>query len=222
MIKGIFFDAAGVLYRRSSPTADFALRLLEQEKFYAKPTDQDMEDLERMRVEASMGKTSYENYWHHFLSCRGVEKPEKRSEMIRKITDFSNDVLPVCGCKTTLAELKNRNFIIGIISDTIYPLEWKMKRLSKAGVAEFIEVIACSTDQQMHKPDPAFYLYAIEQAGLTPTESAFVGHDAKELGGARKAGMTTIAVNYEMDAKADYYCQSIQELLTVPVFFTAN
>jgi hypothetical protein len=39
-----------------------------------------------------------------------------------------------------------------------------------------------------------------------------------ELQGARQAGMATVAVNYDPDAQADYYCQSLLDLLNVPIF----
>jgi HAD superfamily hydrolase (TIGR01509 family) len=218
MIKGIFFDAAGVLYKRSSPTADFALELLKNANFAQSVSDEENENLAKMRQDASMGQTSHESYWHHFLLFHGVNNLQERKEMIQKIVDFSNDVLPVPGCRETLSELKARGYVLGIISDTIYPLEWKLTRLAKAGVADLIEIIACSTDLGMHKPDPTFYRYAVNQANLTSAETAFVGHDIKELRGARRAGMMTVAVNYDPGAKADHYCQTISEMLQIPDF----
>jgi HAD superfamily hydrolase (TIGR01509 family) len=217
MIKGIFFDAAGVLYKRSAPTADFALELLKNENFSKTVTEEESENLAKMRVEATQGVGGHESYWHHFLMFHGVQSQEQRAGMIKKIVEFSNSVDPVAGCRETLSELKKRGYILGIISDTIYPLEWKMTRLAKAGVADMIEIVACSTDLGMHKPDPAFYRYAVNQADLTPAETAFVGHDLKELRGARRAGMLTVAVNYDPGAKADYYCQQIIEMLDIPV-----
>ncbi len=218
MIKGIFFDAAGVLYKRSSPTADYALVLLKNANFAKSVSDEENKDLAKMRLDASKGQTSHESYWHHFLLFHGVNNLQERTEMIKKIVDFSNSVDPVPSCRETLSELKKRGFTLGIISDTIYPLEWKMTRLAKAGVADLIEIIACSTDLGMHKPDPTFYRYAVNQANLTPPETAFVGHDIKELRGARRAGMMTVAVNYDPGAKADHYCRAINEMLQIPVF----
>lgn len=218
MIKGIFFDAAGVLYRRSSPTADFALALLKQNEYSTLVAQEQSDHLERMRVDASMGQTSHENYWHQFLQFHGVIDLEQRSEMIKKILEYSNSVLPVDGCRDALLELKRRGFILGIISDTIYPLEWKMKRLSMAGVADLIEIVACSTDLGMHKPHPAFYRYAVNQAELAPYQTAFVGHDIRELRGARRAGMMTVAIFAEEGSKADHYCNSMADLIMIPEF----
>jgi len=102
-------------------------------------------------------------------------------------------VLAIPGGKEALAGLKQRGFVLGIVTDTIYPIDWKMRWLDKVGVAEFMDVVACSTVLGAHKPDPAMYLNALQQAHLAPSESAFVGHDAGELEGARKAGIATVA-----------------------------
>jgi HAD superfamily hydrolase (TIGR01509 family) len=118
----------------------------------------------------------------------------------------------------TLAALKKRGFVLGIVTDTIHPIGRKMRWLNQVGVAEFIDVVACSTVVGAHKPDPAIYLNALQQARLTPGQSAFVGHAADELEGARRAGLATVAVLYEPDARADYYVESLPDLLDVPIF----
>jgi FMN phosphatase YigB (HAD superfamily) len=85
-------------------------------------------------------------------------------------------------------------------------------------VAEYIDVIACSTVIGVHKPDPVMYSNALQQAHLSPDESAFVGHLALELQGAHNAGMVTVALDFEPDTVADYYCKSILDLLNIPIF----
>jgi putative hydrolase of the HAD superfamily len=117
-----------------------------------------------------------------------------------------------------LAELKRRGFVLGIVTDTMYPVEWKMSWLDKVGVAEFIDVVSCSSVLGAHKPNPEIYLNALAQARLTPPESAFVGHNAYELEGARRVGMATVAVNYDQGVHADYFCGSLPDLLQVPIF----
>ena len=218
MIKGIFFDAAGVLYRRSAPTENFARELLKQAGMLAEPSPEDLARQRAMRAQASQGQLSHEVYWDQFLLMRGIVDSEQRRVMVGRIVDYSNDVLPVPGARETLTDLKKRGFIIGIVTDTMYPLEWKMRRLTKVGVADYIDVIACSTVLGVHKPDPAMYLDAVRQAHLTPNETAFVGHVAEELEGARRAGMKTVAVHFDPDAQADYYAKSLLDLLNVPIF----
>jgi HAD superfamily hydrolase (TIGR01509 family) len=217
-IKGIFFDAADVLYRRPEPTDTYVSNLLKEK---GGSTDLSVEDRMRqkaLRSQANSGYLSPDQYWDQFLLMHGVAAPEERRTLVGKINDYSNHVLPIPGGREALAGLKQRGFVLGIVTDTIYPIEWKMRWLDQVGVAEFIDVVACSTVLGVHKPDPVMYLNALQQAHLTPGESAFVGHDAEELEGARKAGMATVAVNYDPGAKADYYAQSLVDLLNVPIF----
>jgi HAD superfamily hydrolase (TIGR01509 family) len=218
LIKGIFFDAAGVLYRRASPTVDFALSLLMEGGFTTEIPAEDLTRILALRAQANQGQVNHETYWDQFLRMHGVADPCLRQTFITQIIDYSNDVLPVRGAREALQGLKQRRFLLGIVTDTMYPLEWKRRRLEKVGVAEFIDVIACSTVIGVHKPDPAMYSTALQQSHLSPGESAFVGHLALELQGAHDAGMVTVAVDFEPDTVADYYCRSILDLLDIPIF----
>jgi len=204
-IKGIFFDAAGVLYYRPEPTEIYTLNLLKQANFSTEVSSEELQRQMALRVQANQGQVSHETFWNQFLLMRGVTNSEQRQALVEQIIAYSNDVLPVPGGREALTGLKQGGFVLGIVTDTMYPLEWKMRRLHKVGVAEFIDVVACSTVLGVHKPDPATYLNALQQAHLTPDEAAFVGHNAEELEGARKAGITTVAVNYDPVAQAEYY-----------------
>lgn len=217
MIKAIFFDAAGILYTRAGPTEAYALQILNEEGFSTELTPDQLENQMALRSQANQGAVSYEEYWDAFLSVRGVLDPVHRQDLTARIILYSNAVLPVPGGREALNGLKLKGFQLGIITDTMYPVEWKMRRLEKAGVAEFIDIVACSTDLGVHKPDPAIYSYALQQAHLQPDEAVFVGHLGVELQGARKAGMITIAIDQDRDATADYYCGSLLDLLTLPI-----
>jgi HAD superfamily hydrolase (TIGR01509 family) len=218
VIKGIFFDAAGVLYCRAGSTEAYAYELLKQGGLVTKLSPEDLARKTALRTQASEGRVGYAVYWDQFLLMHGVSDPERRKTLVGQITDYSNDVLPTPGVRETLAGLKRRGFVLGVVTDTMYPIEWKMRRLTKVGAAEFIDAIACSTVLGVHKPDPTMYLNAVQQTHLTPSESAFVGHATLELEGARQAGMMTVAVNYDPGANADYYCRSLLDLLNVPIF----
>lgn len=218
MIKAIFFDAAGILYTRSGTTEDFAIKLVNEKGFSSDISGELMENQLTLRSRANEGSISHEVYWDHWLSMRSVNDPDQRRELTTEIVNYSNAIQPMPGAKEALTQLKQKGFPMGIITDTMYPLEWKMRRLEKAGVAEFIDIVACSTDLGAHKPDPLVYSYAIQQARLTPAETAFVGHLGVELEGARKAGMTTIAINHDAGAKADYFCDSLLDLPSLSIF----
>ncbi len=218
MIRGILFDAAGVLYERPEPTSSYVSRLLADRGLSTRLPDQGWIRVRGLRSQAKSGQLSPDEYWDQRLQMHGVVDPEERRVLVGKINDYSDQVLPIPGGREALAGLQQRGFVLGIVTDTIYPIGRKMRWLNQVGVAEFIEVVACSTVVGAHKPNPAIYLNALKQAHLRPVESAFVGHAADELEGARRAGLATVAVLYEPGAWADYYAESLLDLLNVPIF----
>jgi FMN phosphatase YigB (HAD superfamily) len=217
-IRGILFDAAGVFYHRTCPTSTYVAGLLVDRGFSPRLGAEAWTRQKALRSRAKSGQLSPDEYWDLRLQMHGVDDAEERRTLIDKIKNYSDQVLPIPGGGETLAVLKQRGFVLGIVTDTIYPIERKMRWLDQVGVAEFIDVVACSTAIGAHKPQPAIYLNALQQAGLTPGESAFVGHAADELQGARRAGLATVAVLYEPGSRADYYADSLIDLLSVPIF----
>ncbi len=217
-IQGIFFDAAGVFYDRHESTGAFAKRRLAE---LGCPTELSAENqIHKMRlhVQATQGHLSHGDYWDQLLMMHGVRAGDLRASLVKEILAQAFQVFAYPGGREAMAGLEARGFVLGIVTDTIYPVEWKMKWLAQVGVAEFIKIVACSTDLGAHKPQPAMYLNAVQQAGLSPATAAFVGHDAVELDGADRAGLTTVAVNYDPQAQADYYAESLRGLLDVPIF----
>lgn len=221
-IKGILFDAAGVLYDRPEPTRKYVAKLLEEMGLSTKLPAKDRARQKELHSQANRGHFSPSEYWDQVLLMLGVASPADRETLIGKINAYSDQVQAIPGGREALAALQQRGFVLGIVTDTIYPIGRKMRWLNKVGVAEFIDVVACSTVAGTHKPDPAIYLNALKQAHLTPDEAAFVGHAADELEGARRAGLVTVAVLYEPGARADYYAESLLDLLNVPIFDRAH
>jgi FMN phosphatase YigB (HAD superfamily) len=218
MIEGIFFDAADVFYERSESTAAFATRLLESLGFSTRVPEQDLARQNELHLRATDGHLTYEAYWDEFLCLRGVTDPAQRKILGKRVMEQANSVVAIPGGRAAMSGLKQRGFVLGIVTDTIYPIEWKMNWLATVGVAEFIDLVSCSSVLGAHKPNPEIYLDALRQARLSPNEAAFVGHDAHELDGARRVGMKTVAVNHPPDVQADYYARSLEDLLNVPIF----
>jgi putative hydrolase of the HAD superfamily len=217
-IKGIFFDAADVLYERPVSTGKYLVSLLKEKGLPTELSATDQERHKALRSLAKRGLISHDMYWDQLLEMHGVTDAEERRILTIKIDEVSDSVVPVPGAREALAGLKQRGFAVGVVTDTMHSIDHKMRWLEQVGVAEFVDVVACSTALGAHKPEPVMYLNAVKQAGLALGESAFVGHRTEEIEGARRAGLATIAVNYDPDAKADYYAQSLPDLLNVPIF----
>lgn len=218
MIRGVLFDAAGVLYDRKVPTGKYAVRLLAERGHDREPTEAERASLRATQARASTGQIDAGDYWDEFLRVRGVTSAHERKELTRLVMEQTNQVHGLPGARDTLAALKRRGLVVGIITDTIYPVDWKMQWLAKAGVADLIDVVTCSRVARVQKPDPAIYMKALRQAGLAPDEAVFVGHDGREIDGARAVGMITVAVHHEPSVWADYYIEALPDLLELPLF----
>lgn len=221
-IKGIFFDAADVLYTRKESTSSYAVRLLRERGYAGQLSAEDATRRKALVSRASDGHITPAAYWDEVLRMYGVVAADERAALREQIMAQPDDIYGLPGARETVQALKERGFILSVITDTIYPVARKMRWLEQIGVAEFIDHVACSTELGVHKPDPAIYLAALRQAGLTAAESAFVGHDTAELAGARAVGMKTVAVFYAADAQADYYADSLAGLVDVPIFKSAS
>jgi HAD superfamily hydrolase (TIGR01509 family)/HAD superfamily hydrolase (TIGR01549 family) len=222
VIKGIFFDAAGVFYRRPQPTESYMLSLLMERGFATELSAQDRTCQKALRSQADSGQLGADEYWDRVLELHGVDDSLERSSLLAKIYAHHDNVLAIPGGREAVAQLKRRGFLVGIITDTMHPIERKMQWVDKVGVAEFVDVVTCSTTLGTHKPAPLAYLDALQQAHLSPDEAAFVGHATDELEGAQQVGMTTVAVNYDPGTVADYYAESLLDLLNVPIFASST
>lgn len=219
-IRGIFFDAGDVLYYRAESSEQVAADLLRERGLSGEPDEATKDRQKALRALANTGRIGPEEYWDEVFRMHGVAASEEREPLVRRMMAQADQVLPMDGMREMLARLRQRGFVLGIVTDTVHPLATKKRWLDAVGVSEFIDVVACSTALGTQKPDPAIYLDALRQAGLSPAESAFVGHATDELDGAHRVGMATVAVHHSPDARADYYAGSLLDLLDVPIFAT--
>lgn len=218
MIKGIFFGPSGVLYQREEHPHDYARRLLQELGYATVLSPEDETHLQNREDQATFGIITAQTYWDEFLRRHGVTIQAKREELASQIFKQVNRVFPVPGARDTIKALKARGFILGIISNSIYPHQWKMSWLAIAGVAEFIDVVAYSTDLCVDKSRPPLFWLALNKAGLTPRQAAYVSRRASELEEPRRIGMITVAALADPGVKADYYATSLPDLLSLPIF----
>ena len=91
-----------------------------------------------------------------------------------------------------LQELKNRNYLIGVISDTFPSLEMSLNAL---GIGHYFNSFICSSLVGVMKPDPRIYNAALESLGVSEQESIFVDDYKVEADGARNLGFTSFYLN---------------------------
>jgi FMN phosphatase YigB (HAD superfamily) len=101
---------------------------------------------------------------------------------------------------------------LGVLANAEEPAEQVGERLSRLGLAGQSRCVVSSYDLGAAMPDEAAYRAGLAALGLDAHETAFVGHASRRLAGAKRAGLRTIAVNYDPDAVADVFLGRFAEL----------
>jgi HAD superfamily hydrolase (TIGR01509 family) len=128
------------------------------------------------------------------------------------------------GVKSTLYRLHGQQLTLGVLSDSEHSGEVLASRLERLGLHGLFTAVVSSVDIGRTKPDPTCYQTALEAMRMDRDRVAYVGHDAEELAGAARFGLTTIAFNYDQESQADVYLhrfEGLLDLLPAPSSFAA-
>lgn len=96
--------------------------------------------------------------------------------------------------KEVIAELHQRGYVLGIISNLIGTREipdW----LEADGFSVYFKSVVLSSVFGKRKPDPAIYLEAARRAGVDPAHCAYIGDNLKrDVSGTRAAGFGMVVI----------------------------
>jgi putative hydrolase of the HAD superfamily len=125
----------------------------------------------------------------------GVDDPAAVSaRFIRMVYTEAQKYMQVCerGVET-LRRLKERGYLTGIISNTLYAPEYPNSDLVRLGLQPYLDITVYSPEIGYRKPHPAVFEAAVTRSGLEPREMIYVGdrYDVDVLG-ARKAGLVGV------------------------------
>jgi HAD superfamily hydrolase (TIGR01509 family) len=96
--------------------------------------------------------------------------------------------------KTTLEELKERGYLLGIVSTRNHNLI--QLSLDQAEILDDFDTIVGFEDTRKHKPHPEPVLKALENLELNPDEAIMVGDMADDMESGKSAGVYTVGVTY--------------------------
>lgn len=213
-IKAIFFDAGDILYHR--PVKDLNLNEFLHGK-QLNPAPNFEQEKQRLKDLAFSGKFPRHEYYRQVIRLYGLDDPQEIEEGVAAISLDDNTVAIPEGVPETINALKSMGYILGIITDTAMPFTRKLDWFDQYGFGRVWDLVISSKELGARKPAPCMYEEALAQTCLRPDEAVFIGHKTSELMGAHLVGLNTIAVNYDPDAKADYYIEKITDLLQVPI-----
>ncbi|WP_159886332.1 HAD-IA family hydrolase [Paenibacillus puerhi] len=155
--------------------------------------------------------------YHYILQKLGVESENWTEEQIHACCHELYDLFTSPEHYTlfedveeTLAELQNRGYRLGIISNFAPTLK---AILEHKGILHYFEPVLVSTEVGLEKPDPAIFRLALELGGLAAEDVLYVGdHDRNDIWAPAQAGIDAVKIK-----RYDYHdgdgIHSLRELL---------
>lgn len=125
-----------------------------------------------------------------------------------------------------LAELKRRNYIIGLITNTVTSREIHVRAaLRRLGIEHYFDVVITSVDVGVEKPNEEIFINALRRIDVKPWEAVMVGNRiSKDIVGANRVGMISVLIKwrnkYREEALTDlekpkYEISSLRELIEI-------
>jgi putative hydrolase of the HAD superfamily len=213
-IRALLFDAGDILYFR--PHRDHKLAAYLNELALS-TEDAHAEEKKSIIDQAYQGQINQDQYREAILRMYGITQPEQIERGKQILAEDDNNVHFFEGVQKTLIALKDKGYLLGIVTDTAMPLHVKLSWFERGGFGHVWDAITSSKELGIRKPNPQIYQAALQQLGLQPSQAVFVGHSALELDGARAVGIKTVAFNYEEGAIADYYIVHFADILKLPI-----
>ena len=177
-IKAVIFDVGGVILDWEGPRKNFlnkqGISLEEWEKGFT----------DSLVTRSNLGEISLDEYVREGLRGAGIED---KFEEWRKV--IPGKFLPIKKTIDLSKELK-KNFKIGLLTNNHKNLleEWQ----EIYGQLDWFDVIVCSAEVKLVKPEREIYLLTANKLGVKSEECLFVDDVDEYIKGARDVGMETV------------------------------
>jgi len=99
------------------------------------------------------------------------------------------------GAVETLAALKARGLLLGLVSNTIQPGQFLSHNTQRWGLSEFFGVRVYSSDVGVAKPHPQIFRVALDRLGVPAENAVYVGDRlVPDVAGPHGAGMKAVLI----------------------------
>lgn len=164
------------------------------------------------------------NFWWFFITKKLFKTIPPKSflnkltkiywDAVKKKSELYQDTL------STIVYLKNKKYILGMVTDTDGVKKLKSERIKKLNLKKwFNSIVIAGEDVKQTKPDKAPFLLVAKKLDLNPQECIFVGNNLYlDILGAKKVGMVTILIkrdNCKARIKPDLVIYTLKELKKV-------
>ncbi len=212
-IKLIIFDGNQILYNAKPAAIEFN-KLFEN---FLKKNNSKFSLITAGKLWTKIQKVGEENKLNpkdtkiKYLSELGLSGCINEYEKIESKAMEKAEILDQDGPKTL--ELLKKIYILSILSDTARKPKELREFLNRIGFDNIFDNIFTSSSIHFTKPDPRSYYKVLEYYSLNPEEALFIGHDDKELEGAKNIKMNIIA--YGIKYKNCIAINKLTELISI-------
>ena len=160
------------------------------------------------------GSEAFDIYDHLAeLTGQPIDRDEVRPRRRAAFDKLFEYAVPQPGVEDYIAAARERGMGIGIASSS--PRRWVDPKLDQLGLADTFDTVVCADDVGSAKPDPASYLKAVSDLGVTPEEAFALEDSPTGVQGAKNAGLLCVAVPGALtrDRSYDHADMPLEELL---------
>lgn len=151
---------------------------------------------EDMRVTGKGGYVDRQAWYQELIEMWGwtdAPSPQELAHHYDYTFGDHNVIFP--NSERLLIELKNRGYIVGVITNG--PSYLQNHKMDTSGLRPYCDIVVVSGDVGIHKPDPRLFVHVADRVGLAPEECVYVGdHPVNDIQGALAAGMKAIRMNF--------------------------
>lgn len=202
MIKAVLFDFDETLQDRTEAFEKYMNTFLSD--FCPDISNDEIEKRKQeMRITGKGGYVNREEWYASLVESWQWKNAPSSVELAQHYdTKFGAHNVIFPDSERLLEELKNRGYIVGIITNG--PSILQHHKLENSSLKKYCDIIVVSGDIDIHKPDPAIFTYTADKLGLKADECVYVGdHPVNDIQGALSAGMKAVRMNFGWFKDAD-------------------
>ena len=188
--RTIFFDLDNTLYDYTNYYSGVLRKISE---YLSKKYKLSLEEVYTTGMDLFREKTSrYPKFFNDLLKIFNTPQSEV-TICLEMFNNYSEKLSPYEDVVPTLEELKNKGYILGIITDG-NPKRQK-KKIKLLGLEGYFDIVVFTYSLDSPKPSSIPYRYALEKVGVQPSFAYYIGDDPRvDFKGAKEVGMTTIRI----------------------------
>jgi HAD superfamily hydrolase (TIGR01509 family) len=168
--------------------------------------------------EVHCGRREFDEAFREYLRQLGLSRgliDEVAAASQGRRHQFLRETRPLPQIRPSIAALARQGLALALLADSEMAAAELERHLTRLGFGGLFHFVLSSVELGCIKAEPEGYRAAAKLFRKPPEEIAFVGSRARHLRAAARQGMSTIAFNFDDQARADLYLRQFHELVPI-------